>query len=185
MPKRLEFKYCRICGAKVFGVLRNTRKAYWYPRQCQDCFHKPRDPKKAEEGRMRGLIAARKLRTKPIGSNRIDWICGIPYRVIKTDQGWKREHRVVAEAKYGRKLQTGEHTHHIDENSLNNSPENLMVLSSGLHRKAHHPLQGKWSKKFDACLNCGTDQRRHFSFGLCTACYQRKGVRAKFGSLKA
>ena len=48
-------------------------------------------------------------------------------------------HRIVAAKKIGRCLLKGEVVHHIDGNKLNNSPENLQVLSSqaehiNLHR---------------------------------------------------
>ena len=47
-------------------------------------------------------------------------------------------HRVIAEAKLGRKLKPGEVVHHKDGNSRNNAPENLKVFSSQAeHARSH------------------------------------------------
>jgi intein/homing endonuclease len=49
-----------------------------------------------------------------------------------------REHRVVAEMMLGRKLNDDEHVHHIDEDRLNNLPENLEILNPQEHAKKHN-----------------------------------------------
>jgi hypothetical protein len=46
-------------------------------------------------------------------------------------------HRVIAENKIGRLLSTTEDVHHIDGDKMNNSPENLEVLSKSEHAKKH------------------------------------------------
>lgn len=46
-------------------------------------------------------------------------------------------HRIIAEQSIGRKLRVGEIVHHLDENKTNNSPENLVVCSSFVHRQYH------------------------------------------------
>lgn len=55
----------------------------------------------------------------------------------KRDKSGEREHRVVAEACLGRKLEKGEIVHHIDGNKQNNHPKNLRVMNNSDHRKAH------------------------------------------------
>lgn len=51
--------------------------------------------------------------------------------------GWVYEHRVVAEEFLGRPLRTDEEVHHLDENKVNNHPENLLVLTQSQHQKLH------------------------------------------------
>lgn len=46
-------------------------------------------------------------------------------------------HRHIASIKIGRWLSTEEHVHHIDENKLNNAPDNLEVLTRSEHSKRH------------------------------------------------
>ena len=46
-------------------------------------------------------------------------------------------HREVLEQKLGRKLLLGEVSHHIDENKLNNDPDNLELTNNSKHGKIH------------------------------------------------
>lgn len=46
-------------------------------------------------------------------------------------------HRVVMEKKLGRALRPGEVVHHIDGNSWNNDPKNLMVTTQSEHVRIH------------------------------------------------
>jgi hypothetical protein len=46
-------------------------------------------------------------------------------------------HRVTAELTIGRYLHRGEVVHHVDGNRLNNSPDNLRVMSRGAHAEEH------------------------------------------------
>lgn len=47
------------------------------------------------------------------------------------------EHRAIAESIIGRKLLPNEVVHHIDEDSRNNSPKNLLVMEREDHSKLH------------------------------------------------
>lgn len=47
------------------------------------------------------------------------------------------EHRVVARDVLGLKVDQDHHVHHIDENSLNNTPSNLQSVSKSEHAKLH------------------------------------------------
>jgi hypothetical protein len=47
--------------------------------------------------------------------------------------GWMLEHRLVAEQKYGRRIEKHEHVHHINAVRDDNRPENLEVIDAGTH----------------------------------------------------
>jgi hypothetical protein len=49
----------------------------------------------------------------------------------------KHEHRVIAEKKYGRKINIYECVHHVDGNKHNNDPENLIILTKEEHTRLH------------------------------------------------
>ena len=52
-------------------------------------------------------------------------------------KGYVREHRLVAEAKIGRLLTEDEVVHHINGDKLDNSPENLEVMTKAEHTSLH------------------------------------------------
>ncbi len=54
--------------------------------------------------------------------------------------GYVPEHRLVLERKLGRPLEDGRVVHHIDMDITNNSPDNLVALSIGDHRRYHARL---------------------------------------------
>ena len=37
-----------------------------------------------------------------------------------------------------------------------------------------HTLKNIWSRKYDACIECGTTERKYAGKGLCTRCNQYK-----------
>lgn len=49
--------------------------------------------------------------------------------------GFISEHILIAEKRLGRPLQKDEVVHHIDFNKLNNSPENLLVMTRRQHQQ--------------------------------------------------
>ena len=51
---------------------------------------------------------------------------------------WMLKHRQIMEVIIGRKLLPIEHIHHIDKNPLNNSPENLKIVTNNKHTSIHH-----------------------------------------------
>lgn len=54
-------------------------------------------------------------------------------RISAGPQRGMRLHRLIAEAKIGRKLHKDEDVHHIDGNKLNNDPLNLAVMGHHEH----------------------------------------------------
>ncbi len=61
----------------------------------------------------------------------------IPVHPKSNSKGLYPLHRVLAENKIGRSLLQGEDVHHIDKNKMNNSPDNLEVLTKSDHTKKH------------------------------------------------
>lgn len=55
-----------------------------------------------------------------------------------TKEGYVYVHILVAEEKLGRKLKKGEVVHHVDENKLNNDPDNLIVFKTNADHAAYH-----------------------------------------------
>jgi hypothetical protein len=73
------------------------------------------------------------------------------------------------------KAPKGMHVHHLNGNSVDNRPENLVVLTAEAHQAIHAPtLTTRWAKEYDACIACGETTRPHASKGRCTRCNQRK-----------
>jgi hypothetical protein len=63
------------------------------------------------------------------------------YKYIIVDGKRVREHRYLMEKYLGRKLETWEHVHHINGDSLDNRLENLAVLSNSEHQKEEHKFR--------------------------------------------
>jgi transposase len=66
------------------------------------------------------------------------------YVVITTKDGRKKEHRVIIENHLGRKLETWEHVHHINEIKHDNRIENLQVMNVSDHMKHGHQKGKNW-----------------------------------------
>jgi hypothetical protein len=59
----------------------------------------------------------------------------------KNNKGYVAKHRLVAEEKLGRYLKDKEVVHHLDNNKINNSIENIYVFNNcGEHKAYHHFL---------------------------------------------
>lgn len=55
--------------------------------------------------------------------------------------GYVLEHRLVMAGVLGRPLRRDEHVHHLDLDSLNNAPENLLIVTPSQHSRIHRLLQ--------------------------------------------
>lgn len=76
---------------------------------------------------------------RPIGSKGVR----SGYIKIKTINGWNYEHILIAENKYGRKIKNDEEVHHLDENRLNNNPDNIVIWKKHKHQSYHSSHRSK------------------------------------------
>lgn len=100
----------------------------------------------------------------------------------------RERHVTIAEEVLGRKLPSGTVVHHIDENGLNNSKDNLVICTRQYHALLHARMRAleacgnpAWRKcpycqKYDSLDNMSQNSRppRHLS---CDAAYQRARYR--------
>lgn len=109
-PRPGHPKQCASCGAETFKTSREIRDrkggVFYCSRAC------------ASKGWAREL-----------GATRVD---SSGYVEIKTDDGWRKEHRVVMERVLGRELQETETVHHINGDRSDNRVDNLQ-LRRGQH----------------------------------------------------
>ena len=74
----------------------------------------------------------------PIGSVTVrDDKNGRPRAWIKTTDGWVPRAQAVYTAKYGA-IPDGHVVHHVDHDTLNDSPSNLVAVTPSDHARIHH-----------------------------------------------
>jgi hypothetical protein len=173
--KQHKTRLCRCgCDHPVSLWYRPDGRFKGYGRYAQDCPNKQKrlhtkNPKKGRPGELNG-------RWMPDGMRRLHHSGqGLYYWKIKVNGEWQYEHRYIVSQRIGRPLTTNEHVHHDHHQSLDNDPGHLVVLTPGAHANHHFgPYRmapnGRWSKEWDACRDCGTTDRKHESHGRCRIC---------------
>ena len=84
------------------------------------------------------------------------------YIEVKTDTGRKYEHRHKIEEKLGRELKDNEIVHHKNEDTKDNSIENLEIMKASEHVKKHHEGKGVGTIELE-CDYCGEVFMREYS----------------------
>jgi hypothetical protein len=59
------------------------------------------------------------------------------------------------------------------------TPERRAVHAELLRRIKRKMLAGRWSLKYEHCIECGTSETPHQAHGLCKRCYGRMAMRAR------
>lgn len=80
----------------------------------------------------------------------------------------------------GRFLTPQEVVHHKNGIVNDDRLENLEMMNYVHHNRLHaHDLfhKGKWSRKHDRCVDCGTDEKKHRGNGRCATCAERRRIR--------
>lgn len=109
------------------------------------------------------------------------------YRLVKahghphaTKSGYVREHRLVMEKMIGRYLLPSEVVHHKDENTANNSPDNLELFDSQAMHVSVTMIGKADSSRTAKAVAAGTRMRREWwPIGLMKEWYQVDRLRLK------
>lgn len=112
------------------------------------------------------------------------------YRLISVTENGKRkqvlEHRLVMEQHLGRKLLTSEIVHHKDGDGLNNSLDNLEMMSQSKHQNEHLMNGTKWDVEEAAKLRSEgltLEQiavRNGVTYGSVYFAFKRRGIPTAF-----
>lgn len=77
-----------------------------------------------------------------------------PEHPSANNAGSVHEHIIVVERKIGRRLLKDEEVHHIDEDTHNNDPANLQILSHRDHTRIHRGWSMRDGNWWKTCRKC-------------------------------
>ena len=127
--------------------------------------------------------------TRVMGGNR--WWAWAPEHPRANNRGYVLEHILIAERALGRPLPNDSVVHHVDENSLNNRNDNLVICpNSGYHNFLHTRMRAleacgnvDWRpcvfcKQYDDLMNLtirpAVGNRFQYHHDACNAAYSRR-----------
>lgn len=134
-PCEVNKKFCsRSCTAYFFN--QNQRKEKGKYIRCNVCGkEKYYFPKDIKNRKFKSFYFCSRQCMNKIFSFKKTGRQKARYKFITFNKKRVLEHRHIMEQHLGRPLNTQEHVHHINGNSLDNRIENLMILSNSEHRK--------------------------------------------------
>lgn len=154
-----------LCGNKFLAYPSEVRKGI--KSCCRGCHNKLRLGTKLSSEWCRNMSKGHRGNTKRIGPKHYRWKEGRTLRQTTLPSGTKiayyyvrcyrvhngriisvkkPEHRLLMEQLIGRKLTRSEVVHHINHNSLDNRPSNLMLLPNQSSHLKHHFKHGRLHK---------------------------------------
>lgn len=129
-PREVGRKLCRPCNLERLKRGMEGKPRYMWLKVCVAC--------KKEFNAWRKIQTMCSSCYKDMNRIKASHICTNNYILFK--QPGKTEHRHKAETLLGRKLQTNEVVHHLDENPKNNEVTNLIILTRQMHGRLHQYL---------------------------------------------
>lgn len=98
-----------------------------------------RSPSATTKMKLRAESLGNTYRRKPLGATYVK----NGYTMVKVEQPnkWRRRNRVTAEKQLRRPLRPDEVVHHRNEDTLNDAPDNLQIMTQSEHKKLHASLR--------------------------------------------
>lgn len=104
-------------------------------------------------------------------------MCYAPDHPFPSKGRYVYRYRLLMESLVGRFLLPSEIVHHKNHDPGDDRPDNLEIMSADRHNRLHATQlrnSGRWARKHDRCVRCGSTDRRHKGNGLCTKCHDMK-----------
>ena len=154
-------KMVGVSGTQVLRILRlNGVEIRPAPENKRLALNKPEVKKKMRDSKVGTHLseAAKAKLRQLVGSKNSLWRGGITLSIggylqftnspANGEHAGKMLHKIIAEWKYNRGVESGEHVHHLDGNKLNNNAENLIILSASKHAKLHTEDRENGKRRF-------------------------------------